>query len=119
MGAGEPPARLRCCTHTNLDSLLTAASFVAQISEMYMPQRTDNDIKNRWNSIIRKPQHPAGRDWLADENEARAAILGTASRTQVGRRGGAAAAPSAEAGRKRERSVSGAGGSAPSKIQAS
>ena len=77
-----------------------------------MPQRTDNDIKNRWNSIIRKPQHPAGRDWLADENEARAAILGTASRTQVGRRGGAAAAPSAEAGRKRERSASGAGGSA-------
>jgi hypothetical protein len=33
----------------------------AQISELYMSQRTDNDIKNRWNSIIRKQQHPAGR----------------------------------------------------------
>eukprot|EP00966_Prymnesium_polylepis_P329518 7385202-Prymnesium_polylepis.2 len=30
----------------------------AQISELYMPSRTDNDIKNRWNSIIRKTQHP-------------------------------------------------------------
>ncbi|EOD27550.1 hypothetical protein EMIHUDRAFT_58392, partial [Emiliania huxleyi CCMP1516] len=26
----------------------------AQISELYMPLRTDNDIKNRWNSIVRK-----------------------------------------------------------------
>ena len=98
-----------------------------------MPQRTDNDIKNRWNSIIRKQQHPAGREcashtlilsrnrrlparppsrprlpapqrvrgahaavcrarsrsWLPDENEARSAILGTASRTQVRRAAGA------------------------------
>lgn len=61
---------------------------VLQISELYMPQRTDNDIKNRWNSIIRKSQHPAGRDWQPDENEARAAILGSASRTQPRRPGG-------------------------------
>ena len=54
-----------------------------QISELYMPQRTDNDIKNRWNSIIRKSNHPSGREWSADENDARAAILGSASRTQV------------------------------------
>jgi hypothetical protein len=111
----------------------------SQISEQYMPQRTDNDIKNRWNSIIRKQQHPAGREcaaaarptsgracvdcargsgatrltapphltrerspspsnasapcppvrsWSTDENEARAAILGTASRTQMARRTG-------------------------------
>ena len=33
----------------------------AQISEMYMPQRTDNDIKNRWNSIVRRPVAPCGR----------------------------------------------------------
>ena len=30
----------------------------AQISEQYMPSRTDNDIKNRWNSIIRKAHAP-------------------------------------------------------------
>ena len=24
----------------------------AQVSEQYMPSRTDNDIKNRWNSVI-------------------------------------------------------------------
>ena len=46
----------------------------AQISELYMSQRTDNDIKNRWNSIIRKQQHPAGRDWLPEENGQSAAI---------------------------------------------
>ena len=49
-----------------------------------MPQRTDNDIKNRWNSIIRKQQHPSGREWLPHENDARAAILGSASRAQGG-----------------------------------
>ena len=32
----------------------------AQISKLYMPSRTDNDIKNRWNSIIRKQHHPGG-----------------------------------------------------------
>jgi hypothetical protein len=58
----------------------------AQISETYMPSRTDNDIKNRWNSIIRKQQHPGGREWEPEENEARAQILGSASRTQAGRR---------------------------------
>jgi myb proto-oncogene protein len=58
----------------------------AQISELYMSQRTDNDIKNRWNSIIRKQQHPAGRDWLPEENEARAVILGSASRTLAGKK---------------------------------
>ena len=51
-----------------------------------MPSRTDNDIKNRWNSIIRKHQHPGGRDWDPEENEARAQILGSASRTQSGKR---------------------------------
>ena len=51
-----------------------------------MPSRTDNDIKNRWNSIIRKQQHPGGREWEPEENEARAQILGSASRTQAGRR---------------------------------
>ena len=30
----------------------------AQISELYMPLRTDNDIKNRWDSILRKSSHP-------------------------------------------------------------
>ena len=48
----------------------------AQISEMYMPARTDNDIKNRWNSIIRKSCHPLGRPWSDEENSARAAVLG-------------------------------------------
>lgn len=48
----------------------------AQISETYMPSRTDNDIKNRWNSIIRKQQHPSGRPWRAWENAAREQILG-------------------------------------------
>ncbi len=66
-----------------------------------MPQRTDNDIKNRWNSIIRKNQHPAGRDWRPDENEARALVLGSASRTQATRRNGGG-----EAGaRKRARAL--------------
>jgi len=41
----------------------------AQISEQYMPSRTDNDIKNRWNSIIRKAHAPGGREWEAAENE--------------------------------------------------
>lgn len=59
-----------------------------------MPQRTDNDIKNRWNSIIRKTQHPSGREWTAEENDARAAILGSASRAQ----GGARVKPSGEEG---------------------
>lgn len=79
-----------------------------------MPQRTDNDIKNRWNSIIRKQQHPAGRDWLPEENDARAAILGSASRTQArgpkstgGEEGGSTAAPPQQ--RKRQRTV-GSGG---------
>ena len=79
-----------------------------------MPQRTDNDIKNRWNSIIRKQQHPAGRDWLPEENDARAAILGSASRTQArtkpagGEEGGSTAAPAPQQ-RKRQRTV-GSGG---------
>jgi hypothetical protein len=88
-----------------------------------MPQRTDNDIKNRWNSIIRKSNHPSGREWSADENDARAAILGSASRTQVrnrkegggedgegaasGTAEGRPAAPARE--RKRQRTV-GSGG---------
>ena len=54
----------------------------AQISEQYMPSRTDNDIKNRWNSIIRKSHAPGGREWDAAENETRALFLGSASRTQ-------------------------------------
>ncbi len=53
----------------------------AQISEQYMPLRTDNDIKNRWNSIIRKSSHPEGRPWLPEENAAREQVLGS-SRTQ-------------------------------------
>lgn len=53
----------------------------AQISEQFMPERTDNDIKNRWNSIIRKQTHPNGRDWEPHENETRLSVLG-ASRTQ-------------------------------------
>ena len=79
----------------------------AQISELYMPQRTDNDIKNRWNSIIRKQQHPSGREWLPEENEARATILGSASRTQVRRQGGGGVAGE----RKRQR-VAGGGAAA-------
>jgi len=54
----------------------------AQISEQYMPSRTDNDIKNRWNSVIRKAHAPGGREWEAAENEMRALFLGSASRTQ-------------------------------------
>ena len=54
----------------------------AQISEQYMPSRTDNDIKNRWNSIIRKAHAPGGREWEVAENEMRALFLGSASRTQ-------------------------------------
>ena len=60
----------------------------AQISETYMPNRTDNDIKNRWNSIIRKQQHPSGRPWRAWENAAREQILGN---TRVQQRRPAAA----------------------------
>jgi len=37
----------------------------AQISAQYMPSRTDNDIKNRWNSTVRKSHAPGGREWLA------------------------------------------------------
>ena len=47
----------------------------AQISEQYMPSRTDNDIKNRWNSVIRKAHAPGGRE---SENEMRALFLGSA-----------------------------------------
>tara|TARA_B110001452_G_scaffold237342_1_gene217119 strand:- start:2067 stop:2945 length:879 start_codon:yes stop_codon:yes gene_type:complete len=54
----------------------------AQISEQYMPSRTDNDIKNRWNSIIRKSHAPGGREWDSEENEKRASFLGSTSRTQ-------------------------------------
>ena len=54
----------------------------AQISEQYMPSRTDNDIKNRWNSVIRKAHAPGGRELEAAENEMRALFLGSASRTQ-------------------------------------
>ena len=54
----------------------------AKISEQYMPSRTDNDIKNRWNSIIRKAHAPGGREWEVAENEMRALFLGSASRTQ-------------------------------------
>lgn len=54
----------------------------AQVSEQYMPSRTDNDIKNRWNSVIRKAHAPGGREWEAAENEMRALFLGSASRTQ-------------------------------------
>merc|ERR1711957_1005061 len=54
----------------------------AQILEQYMPSRTDNDIKNRWNSIIQKAHAPGGREWEAAENEMRALFLGSASRTQ-------------------------------------
>ena len=50
----------------------------AQISEQYMPSRTDNDIKNRWNSIIQKAHAPGGREWEAAENEMRALFLGSA-----------------------------------------
>ena len=49
----------------------------AAISELFMPTRTDNDIKNRWNSIIRKPKAPGGREWTVEENEARTAFIGT------------------------------------------
>ena len=41
-----------------------------------MPRRTENDIKNRWNSIVRRPQAPCGRSWSASENELRASYLG-------------------------------------------
>ena len=54
----------------------------AQISAQYMPSRTDNDIKNRWNSIIRKSHAPGGREWDSEENEKRASFLGSTSRTQ-------------------------------------
>merc|ERR1711957_579693 len=50
--------------------------------EQYMPSRTDNDIKNRWNSVIRKAHAPGGRELEAAENEMRALFLGSASRTQ-------------------------------------
>ena len=59
----------------------------AQISETYMPNRTDNDIKNRWNSIIRKQHHPSGRPWRPAENAAREQVLG-ATRMQQRRNGG-------------------------------
>ena len=48
----------------------------AQISELYMPNRTDNDIKNRWNSIIRKSHAPGGREWTAEETDLRNQFLG-------------------------------------------
>ena len=55
----------------------------AAISELFMPTRTDNDIKNRWNSIIRKPKAPGGREWTHQETEQRMAFIGNAARTQV------------------------------------
>ena len=50
----------------------------ALLAEQYMPGRTENDIKNRWNSIVRRPVAPCGRCWRADENELRATYLGVA-----------------------------------------
>ena len=50
----------------------------AAISELFMPTRTDNDIKNRWNSIIRKPKAPGGREWTHQETEQRMAFIGNA-----------------------------------------
>lgn len=47
----------------------------AQISEQYMPLRTDNDIKNRWNSILRKQYHPSGRPWAPAERQLRDEVL--------------------------------------------
>ena len=41
-----------------------------------MVGRTENDIKNRWNSIVRRPLAPSGRGWLPDENALRARYLG-------------------------------------------
>ena len=48
----------------------------ALLAEEYMPGRTENDIKNRWNSIVRRPVAPCGRTWEPEENELRANYLG-------------------------------------------
>ena len=31
----------------------------AQISAHYLPDRTENDVKNRWNSVVKKMDPPA------------------------------------------------------------
>lgn len=74
----------------------------AQISEQYMPARTDNDIKNRWNSIIRKQTHPRGREWEPAENEMRMSVLG-ASRAQQRRIYGSEGKTESKLQRKRAR----------------
>merc|ERR1712129_676402 len=51
------------------DRVLQVGRKWVQISKLYMPSRADNDIKNRWNSIIRKPRAPGGRAWNAAEIE--------------------------------------------------
>ena len=83
----------------------------AQISELYMPNRTDNDIKNRWNSIIRKSHAPGGREWTAEETDLRNQFLGKgghpprsemAARTKAARAEGEEGEGRPRASRKRE-----------------
>ena len=46
-----------------------------QISQLYLPSRTDIEIRNRWRSIIRKPHAPGGGAWEVSEIEKQALLL--------------------------------------------
>jgi len=46
-----------------------------QISQLYLPSRTDIEIANRWRSIIWKAHAPGGRVWGLSEIEAQALLL--------------------------------------------
>ena len=77
------PAPSAACTPPRAPTLMThhhlpIARLVTQalLAEEYMVGRTENDIKNRWNSIVRRPLAPSGRAWLPDENALRARYLG-------------------------------------------
>jgi hypothetical protein len=96
----------------------------ALLAEEYMPGRTENDIKNRWNSIVRRPVAPCGRCWRTDENELRATYLGLAvgalegvngwkrPRSATDRSGTTAASASTSASPRRFSSSDGASGGA-------
>ena len=96
----------------------------ALLAEEYMPGRTENDIKNRWNSIVRRPVAPCGRCWRTDENELRATYLGLSvgalegvngwkrprSAAEKSGTGATAGSTSTSASPRRSSSSSGAGG---------
>ena len=56
---------------------------LSQISKVCMHGGSSGlHVKNRFHQIIRRPRHPAGRDWQPHENEARNRFLGSAFHAQ-------------------------------------